>query len=222
MGKQERLPISDLHDSFTHKQAKFMNNNEIVDAKLKQIKAQTQALIEQIDLNPTIDECVELIMAEQLIQLSLQVQHRMHELRMSPETLNLKASVSKLELTSLLTCKRLPSLRALCSIANALHCDLRLNAEPTAQSAGMRVLISIRPNFSENDVKENLALLLKSSRLIVETKLGGAYILSCFDEPLDSFFSTRFLFRSLVSRMYTLKLELQATLESVEYHATVI
>jgi hypothetical protein len=199
-----------------------MNNNEKAKLKLNQIMAHTQALIEGVDLNPAIDECVELLMATQVIELSLQVQNRMHELRISPEGLNLRAKVSKLELTNLLTCKSLPSLKALWSIAKALHCDLKITAIPSNHASGMRSDILIRPNYSDASAQASLSTLHKCFTQIVATKTGGATIFAINEEPLNSFFSTRFLFRSAVSRMFTLKLELQPTMASAEHLANVI
>lgn len=199
-----------------------MNNCDKAKLKLNQIMAHTQALIEGVDLNPDIDECVELLMAGQVIELSLQVQDRMHELRISPEGLNLRAKVSKLELSNLLTCKSLPSLKALWSIAKALHCDLKITAIPSTHATGIRSEIRIGADYSEANAQASLATLHRCLTQIVATKTGGAMIFAISEEPINSFFSTRFLFRSAVSRMFTLKLELQPTLASVEQLANVI
>ena len=199
-----------------------MNNNESAHSKFHKINAYTQALMEQIDLNPTIDECVALLMSEQVIRVSLQVQGRMHELRMSPETLNLRAKVSKLELTNLLVCKSLPSLKSLWSIAKVLHCDLSFTAIPTALVEGMSIDTSFKQDASEEDAQENLSLLLRGLAQPVEMKFGSAVIFASYSEPVNSFFSTRYLFRAVASRLHTLQLDLKPTLESLEYHANVL
>lgn len=186
-----------------------MSNSEILNLKLNQIKAHTQALVEQIDLNPVIDECVEILMAEQVTHLSLQVQQRMNELRMSPQTLNLKAKVSKLELSNLLICKSLPSLKALWSIAQALNCELSITAIPSRQTRGMRIDTQLRPDFNEQNSQASLKMLTQSITQLVQGKLGSAMILTNYEESFDSFFSTRYLFRSAVSRLYSLKLDLK-------------
>lgn len=194
-----------------------MKNNEKAKLKFNQIMAHTRALIEGIDMNPAIDECVEMLMAEQVIELSLQVQNRMHDLKLSREGLNLRAKVSKLELTNLLSCKSLPSLKALWSIAKTLNCDLAITAIPSEHATGLESDIRLGRDYSEESAQSALDSLQRCLTQIVPTRTGGAMVYSINNETLNSFFSTRFLFRSAASRMFSLKLELKPALASAEH-----
>lgn len=178
---------------------------------LNLIRAYTKSLIENIDLNPDLDEFIDEMLADDLTLLSLQVESRLAELCMSRQELIRKANVTKHQVTNLLLERRLPSLSTLKRVSAALQCDLVIKFSPTQAASNVTsgAKCTITSAMDETQALREVNKALNCIALRMDTKFGFAELrCTALSEEFDSFFSTHQMCKFAASRLHLVSIQL--------------
>lgn len=197
------------------------NNNKTFAEAARSLKANTDSLIENIDMSVTLDECTDALLDEQLLPLQEQVINRMNELGLEPDNCNLRAAVSRVEFQHALQARRIPSIAALHKIARVLQCNLVFELQPAKSDT--KLVCALTPQMNAAEAKAEVDRLLSEIKLEVRTQFSIAVLgVPSQNMDLDYFFSTRLLFRAAASRLHTIQIKLEPTLESIEWSANAL